>query len=87
MTLRSASIARDTSYTTLRAQLFPNGATTADPQIVAYVRDILGPPSIAIGVILSDARYGALRQKISACITSRAGGQPCAVGSLASSRP
>ena len=81
-TLRIASVARDASYTTLRTQLFPNGSGNADAQIVAYVRDILGSPPVAIGVILTDARWASLRQKISACIVARAGGQPCESGSL-----
>jgi hypothetical protein len=76
----------DTSYRTLRSQLFPNGATTADPTIVAYVREILGPPPIAIGVILNNPSQASLRQKISACIVARGAGQPCAAGSLSSSR-
>jgi hypothetical protein len=76
----------DTSYRTLRAQLFPAGARTADPAIVAYVREILGPPPIAIGVILNNPDEARLRQKISACIVARGAGQPCAPASLASSR-
>ena len=76
----------DTSYRTLRSQLFPSGSTTADPAIVAYVREILGPPPIAIGVILNNPSQASLRQKISACIVARGAGQPCAPGSLSSSR-
>jgi len=81
-TLRFASIARDTTYATLRAQIFPNGSSTADPQIVAYIRDILGPPSVAIGGILNAPGLASLRQKISQCIDGRKAGQPCASGSL-----
>lgn len=76
----------DTSYATLRAQLFPVGSSTADPTIVAYVRDILGPPTVAIGVILNDPKQASLRQKISACIVARSAGQPCASGSLSKFR-
>jgi hypothetical protein len=81
-TLRFVSVARDTTYTTLRAQLFPNGSSTADPQIVAYIKDILDPPPIAIGGILSAPGLANLRQKISQCVDERKAGQPCASGSL-----
>ena len=78
--------ASDTTYKTLRSQLFPNGAKTADQEVVAYVREILGPPPIAIGVILNNPSQARLRQKISACIVARRAGQPCKPGSLASFR-
>jgi len=78
--------ARDVTYTSLRAQLFPNGATKADPVLVAYVQSLFGPPPIAIGVILAQPSMASLRQKISACIVARRAGQPCAPGSLAQFR-
>lgn len=83
-TLVIAHPSTDTSYRDLRNQLFPNG--TADPTIVAYVRDILGSPPPAIGVILNDPAQSSLRKRISACISQRASGQPCKSGSLAQFR-
>jgi hypothetical protein len=85
-TLVIAHPASDATYKTLREQLFPNGATTSDPKIVAYVREILGPPPIAIGVILNQPGQASLRQKISECIKTRDTPQKCGPGSLASSR-
>ena len=78
--------ANDASRSALRAQLFPNGSKTPDPVIVAYVQEILGPPRIAIGVILNQPGLLGLRQKISACIVARAGGQACKSSSLAKFR-
>ena len=81
-TLRFANVAQDSTRVTLRAQLFPNGSATADPQIVDYVKDILGPPSISIFGVLNAPGLVNLRQKISQCIDQRKAGQPCASGSL-----
>jgi hypothetical protein len=81
-TLRFTAVAQDPTRATLRAQLFPNGSTTSDPQIVAYVRDILGPPSISVFGILNAPNLVNLRQAISQCIDQRKAGQPCASGSL-----
>jgi len=81
-TLRISNVARDVTYTDLRSLLFPNGARTADPELVTYVRRLLGNDKIAIGPILTDARFATLRQRLSACIISRASGSPCPDGSL-----
>jgi hypothetical protein len=81
-TLRISNVARDRTYTDLRSLLFPNGARTADPELVAYVRRLLGNDKIAIGPILTDARFATLRQRLSACILSRASGSPCLDSSL-----
>jgi hypothetical protein len=81
-TLRISNVARDPTYTSLRALLFPNGAKTADPKLVEYIKKLLGRDNIAIGPILTDARYATLRQRLAACIISRASGSPCPDGSL-----
>jgi hypothetical protein len=80
--LRVSNVARDVTYTDLRSQLFPNGAKTADPAIVTYVRKLLGGEKIAIGPILAQAQFATLRQRLSACIVSRAAGSPCPDSSL-----
>jgi hypothetical protein len=81
-TLRISNVARDRSYADLRSLLLPNGATRVDPVLEAYVRSLLGNDKIAIGVILNNAQYATLRQRLSACIISRASGSPCTAGSL-----
>jgi hypothetical protein len=71
----------DDSYKTLRELLIPRGATRADPELVAYVKGLLGA-NVAIGPILSNARFAPLRQRIIACIVSHNAGTDCPDGSL-----
>jgi hypothetical protein len=85
-TVRIATVSTDTSYRNLRAQIFPGGSATPDAEIVAYIREILGPPPIAIGVILNQPGLAPLRQRISACIVARAAGNKCAPNSLGAFR-
>lgn len=79
--LRIANVARDTSYTSLRAQLFPNGAKTVEPGLKNYIESLF-KPRVAVGVILTDARFATVRRNISACIVARQSGNPCPEGSL-----
>jgi hypothetical protein len=77
-----AVAATDSSYTTLRSLLFPNGATKADPELVAYVKRLVGA-NVAIGPILTtNPTLAPLRQRISACIVSHKAGHDCPDGSL-----
>lgn len=80
-TTRITNVARDVTYKDLRSQVFPNGATTPDPMIVAYIKKLLGNDKIAIGPILDKAEFAGLRQKLSACIIVRRS-KPCDDGSL-----
>ena len=80
-TTRISNVARDVTYTDLRSLLFPNGARTADPALVVYIRNLLGNDKIAIGPILTNADFATLRQRLSACIIARAS-RPCPDGSL-----
>src|SRR4051794_7128562 len=81
-TTRILNVARDaTDPTELRPLLFPNGATTADPELVVYIRGLLGSERVAIGPILAKAEFAALRRRLAACIVSRRSGSPCAAGS------
>ena len=82
-TLRITNVARDSTYKDLRSLLFPNGATKADPLLVAYVRKLLGNEKIAIGPILTQPEFETLRRRLSACIIARSAGSSCADGSLA----
>ena len=80
-TTRITNIARDGSRKDLRSLLSPNGQF--DPVLVAYVKKLLGDDRIAIGPILVNADFAALRPRLSACIIARNAGRPCADGSLA----
>ena len=75
-------VATDQSRKSLRDLLIPKGATRADPELLAYVKRLLGNPNLVVGPILIDARFAILRQKLAACIVARQQGQPCADGSL-----
>src|SRR5262249_17997600 len=78
-----AQAATDSTYTTLRGLLFPNSATRADPELVAYIRKLVGP-NVAIGPILTtNPNFANLRQRIIACIISQRAGNDCPDGSLA----
>lgn len=77
-----AQPATDDSYRTLRALLFPDGGTKADPQLVAYVRGLVGS-NVAIGPILTtNPGLAGLRRRIIACIVSHRAGTDCPENSL-----
>lgn len=76
-------IARDSSVKSLRELLRPHGAKKPDPELLAYVRRLLGNPNVAVGPILIDPGFATLRQRLAACIISRNAGHPCRGGSLA----
>jgi hypothetical protein len=77
-----AQAATDSTYTTLRGLLFPNSATRADPELLAYIRKLVGP-NVAIGPILTtNPNFANLRQRIIACIISHRAGNDCPDGSL-----
>ena len=77
----------DPTIAALTRLIIPPPATAADPQIVAYVNDILGPPPLIIPVIIRGPGLSDLRRRISACIIARSTGQPCAPGALAKFHP
>ena len=75
-----AQPATDSSYTTLRGLLFPNGSS--DAELVAYVKTLVGE-KVAVGPILTtNPRFVTLRQRISACIVSHKAGHDCPKDSL-----
>jgi hypothetical protein len=75
--------ATDTSYTTLRALVFPGGVR--DQAVVTYLQSLVGA-NVAVGPILTTDSPGnaALRRRMIACIDSRSSNNPCAAGSLSS---
>ena len=71
----------DSSYTTLRALLYPNGKSP-DPELVAYVKTLVGA-NVAVGpIVTTNPRFATLRQRISACIISHKAGHDCPKNSL-----
>ena len=76
-------IARDSSVKSLRELLLPHGAKKPDPELLAYVKRLLGNPNFVVGAILINPGFATLRQRLAACIISRNAGHPCPDGSLA----
>jgi hypothetical protein len=78
---RITNVTTDDSRKDLRALLSPNGKL--DPDLVAYVKRLLGNEKIAVSVILVDGSFATVRRRLSACIVARNAGNPCPDGSLA----
>lgn len=80
-TITLGAHSRGPSYQRLRALMFPGGKP--DRPTFAYVEGLLGSPRVRGGFVLNDeAHFGALYDRLSACIMARNAGTPCPAGSL-----
>jgi len=76
-----AQAATDSTYTTLRALLIPNGKDY-DLELKAYVQKLVGAKVMIGPILTTNPKLASLRRRIIACIDSHKAGADCKDGSL-----